>query len=146
MIQLHAGYIIDCIKESLEIKYGKSEVTGLLTQLSFFDIEIDSNTNQTPITEFEQVFSVAHNIISRGLPTRPSLWLEEQLLSTFDYTQLNKDLLEIGSVKQELKVNDTFIESIITKESSKRLDLQEGNIVNILIKASDLSILRVLHD
>ena len=45
-----------------------------------------------------------------------------------------------------LEINDTFIESIITKESSKRLDLQEGNIVNILIKASDLSILRVLHD
>lgn len=112
MIQLQAGYIIDCIKDSLEIKYGKSEVTGLLTQLSFFDIEIDSNTNQTPITEFEQVFSVAHNIISRGLPTRPSLWLEEQLLSTFDYTQLNKDLLEIGSVKQELKVNESFIEKL----------------------------------
>ncbi|MGJ0362985.1 TOBE domain-containing protein [Aliarcobacter cryaerophilus] len=45
-----------------------------------------------------------------------------------------------------LKIGDTTFESIITKESSKRLDLQEGNIVNILIKASDLSILRVLHD
>ncbi|QNM90186.1 transporter [Aliarcobacter cryaerophilus] len=45
-----------------------------------------------------------------------------------------------------LKIGDTTFESIITKESSKRLNLQEGNIVNILIKASDLSILRVLHD
>ena len=45
-----------------------------------------------------------------------------------------------------LKIGDTTFESIITKESSKRLDLQEGNIVNILIKASDVSILRVLHD
>ena len=45
-----------------------------------------------------------------------------------------------------LEIGDTTFESIITKESSKRLDLQEGNIVNILIKASDLSILRVLHD
>mgnify|MGYP003517488655 FL=1 len=45
-----------------------------------------------------------------------------------------------------LKIGDTTFESIITKESSQRLDLQEGNIVNILIKASDLSILRVLHD
>ena len=34
-----------------------------------------------------------------------------------------------------LKIGDTTFESIITKESSKRLDLQEGNIVNILIKA-----------
>ena len=45
-----------------------------------------------------------------------------------------------------LEIGDTTFESIITKESSKRLHLQEGNIVNILIKASDLSILRVLHD
>ena len=45
-----------------------------------------------------------------------------------------------------LKIGDTTFESIITKESSKRLHLQEGNIVNILIKASDLAILRVLHD
>ena len=45
-----------------------------------------------------------------------------------------------------LKIGDTTFESIITKESSKRLDLQKGDIINILIKASDLSILRVLHD
>ena len=45
-----------------------------------------------------------------------------------------------------LQINDTFIESIITKESSQRLDLKKGDIINILIKASDLSILRVLHD
>jgi hypothetical protein len=51
MIHLQACYIIGCIKESLEIKYSKSEVTGLLSQFSFFDIEIDSNTNQTIITQ-----------------------------------------------------------------------------------------------
>ena len=45
-----------------------------------------------------------------------------------------------------LEIGDTTFESIITKESSKRLDLQEGNIVNILIKASDLSIYRILND
>ena len=45
-----------------------------------------------------------------------------------------------------LQINDTFIESIITKESSQRLDLQKGDIINILIKASDLSIYRILND
>lgn len=45
-----------------------------------------------------------------------------------------------------LQINDTFIESIITKSSSIKLDLKKDDIVNILIKASDLSILRVLHD
>lgn len=45
-----------------------------------------------------------------------------------------------------LKANDTYFESIITADSSKRLNLQENEEVTILIKASDLSILEVLND
>ncbi|MGH2279227.1 TOBE domain-containing protein [Aliarcobacter sp. ERUVET-7] len=70
-----------------------------------------------------------------------------------DISLSNQTLAKIVAIENgellssiSLKIGDTIFESIITKESSKRLDLQEGNIVNILIKASDLSILRVLHD
>lgn len=45
-----------------------------------------------------------------------------------------------------LNTNDCYLESIITKDSFLRLNLQKNDYVNILIKASDLSILRVLHD
>ena len=34
----------------------------------------------------------------------------------------------------------------LIKESSQKLDLQKGDIINILIKASDLSIYRILND
>ncbi|MCT7405278.1 TOBE domain-containing protein [Aliarcobacter cryaerophilus] len=70
-----------------------------------------------------------------------------------DISLSNQTLAKIVAIENgellssiSLKIGDTTFESIITKESSKRLDLQEGNIVNILIKASDLSILRILHD
>ncbi|MFY9085322.1 TOBE domain-containing protein [Aliarcobacter cryaerophilus] len=70
-----------------------------------------------------------------------------------DISLSNQTLAKIVAIENgellssiSLKIGDTTFESIITKESSKKLDLQEGNIVNILIKASDLSILRVLHD
>ena len=70
-----------------------------------------------------------------------------------DISLSNQTLAKIVAIENgellssiSLKIGDTTFESIITKESSKRLDLQEGNIVNILIKASVLSILRVLHD
>ena len=70
-----------------------------------------------------------------------------------DISLSNQTLAKIVAIENgellssiSLKIGDTTFESIITKESSKRLDLQEGNIVNILIKASDLSILRALHD
>ncbi len=70
-----------------------------------------------------------------------------------DISLSNQTLAKIVAIENgellssiSLEIGDTTFESIITKESSKRLDLQEGDIVNILIKASDLSILRVLHD
>lgn len=45
-----------------------------------------------------------------------------------------------------LKVEDIFLESIITYESSSRMNLQIGDEVTIFIKASDLSIEEVLND
>ena len=45
-----------------------------------------------------------------------------------------------------LKINDTLLESIITVDSSKRMNLQIGEVVTILIKASNLSIGEVLND
>ncbi|RBQ31654.1 transporter [Arcobacter sp. FW59] len=50
----------------------------------------------------------------------------------------------LSSIK--LKIEDTTLESIITKESSIRLNLKKDDEINILIKASDLSINRVLND
>ena len=70
-----------------------------------------------------------------------------------DISLSNQTLAKIVAIENgellssiSLKIGDTTFESIITKESSKRLHLQEGNIVNILIKASDLSIYRILND
>lgn len=45
-----------------------------------------------------------------------------------------------------LEANDTIFESIITADSSKRMNLQKYEQVTILIKASDLSILELLND
>ena len=41
---------------------------------------------------------------------------------------------------------DTIIESIITADSSSKMNLQEGDTVTALIKASDLSIGEILDD
>ena len=46
----------------------------------------------------------------------------------------------------KLKVNDIFLESIITLESFKKMDLKVQDEVTVLIKASDISILEIIHD
>ena len=70
-----------------------------------------------------------------------------------DISLSNQTLAKIVAIENgellssiSLKIGDTTFESIITKESSQKLDLQKGDIVNILIKASDLSIYRILND
>ena len=45
-----------------------------------------------------------------------------------------------------LKIDNFLLESIITTDSSKRMNLQIGDEVKILIKASSLSIEEVLND
>ncbi|SCY98964.1 DEAD/DEAH box helicase [Flavobacterium caeni] len=107
--QLQAGFVLDCIKETLETTYKTSEIQGLLKQLSYFEIEVNKSNQQFDNSEFEQTFFVANNIISRGLPTRPTLWLENQILDYFkNIVEQDKKLLEIGSIRQELKVDEIF--------------------------------------
>lgn len=67
--------------------------------------------------------------------------LSNQLVATIQSIE-NGELL--SSVI--LKVNKTTFESLITVDSSKRMNLQVGEEVQILIKASNLSIGEVLDD
>ncbi len=50
----------------------------------------------------------------------------------------------LSSIK--IQINDTVIESIITKDSSQRMSLHVGDSVSIFIKANELSIVEVLND
>lgn len=76
--------------------------------------------------------SVAKNLESE-------LSISNQLKTTAE--DVNNGML-LTSVK--LRFGDTILESIITLESSKRLDLKKNETLIALIKSSDLSILEVL--
>ena len=67
--------------------------------------------------------------------------LSNQLVAIIQNIE-NSELLSSIS----LKTDDFLLESIITVESSKRMNLQIGDEVIILIKASNLSIEEVLND
>lgn len=126
--QLQAGYILDCVKETLETKYKPTEVQGLLTQLSYFDIDVNSTAELKDNSNFEQILSVAHNIISRGLPTRPTLWLENKILQSFDLTEQDEKLLDIGTIRQVLKVEETLIDKLFRALHIIDPNLKDSNI------------------
>ena len=67
--------------------------------------------------------------------------LSNQLVAIIQNIENGKLLSSVS-----LKISDFLLESIITVDSSKRMNLQIGDEVKILIKASNLSIEEVLND
>ena len=78
--------------------------------------------------------SIAKNLIGE-------ISLSNQIVATIQSLENGQLLTSVI-----LKINDTLLESIITVDSSKRMNLQIGESVTILIKASNLSIEEVLND
>ena len=78
--------------------------------------------------------SIAKNLIGE-------ISLSNQIVATIQSLENGQLLTSVI-----LKINDTLLESIITVDSSKRMNLQIGEVVTILIKASNLSIREVLND
>jgi len=96
--QFQAGYILDGIKEALQ-DFGKGkEVKGLLKHLSCFDIEADCNIFSNSENPF---VSVIHNLISRGIPTRPSVFIENKFLDAFRKFRIDDSdfAKQLGNIK-----------------------------------------------
>lgn len=105
MTQLQAGYILDGINDSLKRLNKPKEVKGLLRHLSCFDLETDCDISSNSSDSF---VSVIHNLIVRGIPTRPSIFIENKFLETFQKFQIdNSDFTkQLGNIKYESKLNE----------------------------------------
>jgi molybdopterin-binding protein len=69
-------------------------------------------------------------------------------ISYSNQIKANIETIEIGQLlcSITLLTNTTSFESIITAKSAKRLNLKQGDKVTALIKASEISISKVLND
>lgn len=103
MPQLQAGYCLEGIKEELERKilsnYPVSHLNELLGHLSFFEIDASFTLSEKNF-KCHPLFLVASNIISRGLPTRPSVFIEKIFSETYGFTKVAQNK-QIGSFKFE---------------------------------------------
>ena len=126
-MQLQAGFILDCVKQTLEKTHLSEEVDGLFKQLSFFDIEINTATRKS-VNNYDQILCVVNNIISRGLPTKPSLWIENQILQAYNITKQDQKLLDIGTIKQDLETSNSFIEKLFRALHIIDPEIKDNNI------------------
>ncbi len=88
MNQLQAGYLLDGVRTALY----NDRVLKILHQLSHFELHSNTGLLDYP-AEIDPILAVAHNILVRGLPTRPSLYIETTFETTFDllYREVTED-------------------------------------------------------
>jgi ATP-dependent DNA helicase RecQ len=85
MVQFQAGYFLESIKELFKNHELENKVNGLLRSLSYFDVQFD--TELKPVeSDAAALAVVAGNIVSRGLPTRSSEFVEEVIAEAFRET------------------------------------------------------------
>lgn len=95
---LHAGYILDGVKEKLLNFDDGIDWQDVLRFLSEFTLE---STNTCEIGTSDPLIAVADNIISRGLPTKPSLLIEENFRNKFQ--QINRNInKKVGYISYKL--------------------------------------------
>ena len=78
-LQLQAGSIPDSLR-SFILEYdfaSEDKLAALLNSLSYFDVRITGTQEKKEAAN--PLFCVAENLVSRGLPTRPSLYVEERI-------------------------------------------------------------------
>ncbi|MBK9543378.1 MAG: ATP-dependent DNA helicase RecQ [Bacteroidetes bacterium] len=104
--QYQAGYILDSINETLKQKeFDRGRVTGLLKHLSCFDLDTTTNTDKKSDDPF---VSVIHNLISKGIPTRPSIFIEKEFSTAFGKSQLDTSNFaeQLGNIKYLPNITD----------------------------------------
>ena len=127
--QYQAGYILDSINDTLkQQEFDKTKVTGLLKYLSCFDLETTTNTDKKSDDPF---VSVIHNLISKGIPTRPSIFIEKEFSTAFGKSKLDtSDFAEqLGNIKYLTNFTDEEQQNIFAALHlvDPRLKLTEKN-------------------
>jgi superfamily II DNA helicase RecQ len=97
--QFHAGYLLDSVKEDLT-KFSVNKVSGLLKNICVFDFESNINFQhkESPIYPY---YCVLNNILTRGIPTKASVFIEQHFEKLYKNQTLDTSLInkQLGNIK-----------------------------------------------
>jgi hypothetical protein len=106
-MQLQAGYILPVVHKSLQAWAAADEskqlsIAGLLQWITTFDVLTTLPT--TPAEEVDSILAVATNLLTRGLPTIPSVFVEEELAKSIKLTERHVDK-HLGKISFPFRAN-----------------------------------------
>ncbi|MBN2663952.1 MAG: hypothetical protein JXR68_09915 [Bacteroidales bacterium] len=102
MPQQQAGFFINAIIKEFVKEKNNDRIKNLLHYLSHFDLKINKEIVKK---SNDAVVAVLNNIISRGLPTYPSTFIEDRIANTFIKTKkiVNFDSFSYKFINNELE-------------------------------------------
>ncbi len=103
MQQFQAGYFLNGIFDLFFNPSEKQKISKIVEQLCYFDLETDNELKHTDF-KYAAETKVINNLITRGLPTNPSLFVEEMLNTAFAHAEKKQD--RYASIKYEFIKND----------------------------------------
>jgi ATP-dependent DNA helicase RecQ len=136
-VQFHAGYYLDCLRKKRDE----------LSLLSDFEVLAPFDIGASVYEDVNPILAVLNNIITRGLPTKASPFIETKFASFGNTAQQN----DFGSIIFEninidpnnlqltqspiaiARLQKTIIEAILTE----KLDIQQSQ-WNVLVKENDV--------
>lgn len=106
--QFHAAYQLDAVRKVLRDENNIDKLHGLYHNLSEFEIQTPFDIGASIYEDVHPIFAVLNNIITRGLPTKASPFIEDQF-ATFGNKKVEDDLGAINYSIDGLKFDDLFM-------------------------------------
>lgn len=140
-VQFHAAYKLDCVN----IDFNENQNLEFVIQnLKVFDTSTPFDIGASVYDDIDPILAVLNNIITRGLPTKASPFIEEVFQKTFNYSQRSEKYgtFSYTSAKViEFEKIITWYNSIITKQ--KALNYSEIDVEQLQLVFSPIAIARI---
>ncbi|GHT41916.1 hypothetical protein AGMMS49965_12490 [Bacteroidia bacterium] len=96
-VQFHAGYQLDCVKDTFKKLPNDEQVSNLYHSISDFELSAPFDIGASIYDDVHPILAVLNNIVTRGLPTKASPFIEE----CFEKFENIKKKDDLGSIKFE---------------------------------------------
>lgn len=139
-VQFHSSYQLDCVADNIT----KEGAGSIVESLNVFDTSTPFDIGASVYDDIHPIIAVLNNIVTRGLPTKASPFVESIFQKVFNYSE---EFEKYGTFSFPKKKNiDTdqifsWYNSVITKQTE--LNYTEINIEQLQLMFSPIAIARV---
>lgn len=127
--QFHAAYQLDAVCKALK-SVDKNKLDGLHKNISDFEVQTPFDIGASIYEDVHPILAVLNNIITRGLPTKASPFLESA------FADLGNQLLEdrLGGIAYDINGEDLFLAMhLIDPRWQKSFDSSWTNVLQLVL-------------